>query len=148
MKKAILKTNEGLIQLYECPKCNYMVMQNDIIWEKPPVDINDTGIINCCKFCSKSIPDQLEDKRHYSINEELKCLKCGAPTRYFKWSIMGQIKMGLCDTHKHYEPYLSFGPKGIFDHASMGVEAPNQALQLSGGRSRQERQAKPKASTK
>ena len=53
MKKAILKTDKGLVQLRECPNCKFMVMQNDIIWEKPPIDINDSGVVKYCKFCSK-----------------------------------------------------------------------------------------------
>jgi len=53
----------------------------------------------------------------------MKCIQCGAETEYFKWSIMGQIKIGLCDAHKHYEPYLSFGPQ-LFKNTSMGVMPP------------------------
>ncbi len=48
------------------------------------------------------------------------CLVCGAKTHTFKWSIMGQIKMGLCKEHADYEPYFSFGPQ-MFENAKMGV---------------------------
>lgn len=56
MKKAILKTDEGLIQLHECPKCNYMVMQNDIIWKSPSEALHDSKVIKCCKFCTNDYP--------------------------------------------------------------------------------------------
>ena len=51
MDKAILKCNEGLIQLRQCPKCLYMVMEVDVSWKKKPFDLNDPGEIEMCKFC-------------------------------------------------------------------------------------------------
>jgi hypothetical protein len=49
------------------------------------------------------------------------CMVCKANTTTFRWSIMGQIKMPLCEQHKDYQPFLSFGP-GFLENATMGVK--------------------------
>ena len=52
--KAILKTEEGLIQLLRCPTCRYMVRQLDIVWSRQPTDMLDDGEIRCCRFCEEN----------------------------------------------------------------------------------------------
>jgi len=60
------------------------------------------------------------DNRIFSINLG-ECFVCKRKTHFFKWSMMGSFEIFLCDKHKNKEPYLSFGPKGIFDHTEIGV---------------------------
>jgi hypothetical protein len=52
MERAILKTGAGLVQIVRCPKCLYMVSEAlDIVWRRQPVDMQDQGEIECCRFC-------------------------------------------------------------------------------------------------
>lgn len=52
--------------------------------------------------------------------DKLECFVCGSDTYMYKMSIMGQIKLGLCEEHKHMEPFLSFGPQ-FLENAIMGM---------------------------
>lgn len=47
----ILKTEEGLIQLRQCPKCLYLVKEADIVWKRKPIDFDDQGEVASCRFC-------------------------------------------------------------------------------------------------
>lgn len=50
--KAILKDERGLTQLLCCPRCRYLVLQDDIVWKRRPSRMEDDGEVECCKFCS------------------------------------------------------------------------------------------------
>jgi hypothetical protein len=56
-QRELLKSKEGLIQLYKCPLCFFMVKQTDIIWKKRPNRNlrlrSSEGKIECCVYCKK-----------------------------------------------------------------------------------------------
>ncbi len=58
--------------------------------------------------------------------EKMECVVCKKPTRYYKMSVMGQIRHPLCLEHAHYEPYLRSATKdrpgamGMYDPADPG----------------------------
>lgn len=49
-QKAILKSDDGLSQLVRCPQCRYLVFISDVIWKRQPLDVNDDGEIERCRF--------------------------------------------------------------------------------------------------
>jgi hypothetical protein len=68
---------------------------------------------------------EMEMGQLHITDEELVCFVCGAKTHRFKWSFIGQIKIGLCSSHSDCVPYFSFGPQ-FPENAQMGVLVLNE----------------------
>jgi ssDNA-binding Zn-finger/Zn-ribbon topoisomerase 1 len=72
--KAILKTQDGLVQLYKCPKCGYWVTWNDALFKN---NGHFVDVVSCVDCAEKSEPAKTEAKtpvRHI-IKEELESME-------------------------------------------------------------------------
>lgn len=51
-RRGILKTDKGLIQLRQCPVCEYFIYQSDAVMKRKG-DVDDMGEVGACRFCKR-----------------------------------------------------------------------------------------------
>lgn len=51
--RGILKTEDDLVRIRQCPVCLYLIDERDAVWERQPLSLGDPGKIARCRFCER-----------------------------------------------------------------------------------------------